>query len=126
LDWSVEMAIEVIVTDEFKAWYEGLSEDEQDRVYRTIGLLEIYGVTLGFPHSSAIEGASFALRELRTQVKGDPLRTLYAFDPSRQAVLLIGGDKTGDDRFYEHLIPVAEKLWWNYLEETGQAKPKKK
>jgi len=93
------MATEVIVTDEFTAWYEGLSEAEQDRVAFTVGLLEMRGVTLPFPHSSAIQGASFALRELRTQAEGDPLRTLYAFDPSRQAVLLIGGDKTGDDRF---------------------------
>jgi hypothetical protein len=120
------MATEVVFTDEFGAWYEGLSEDEQDRVYRSVGLLETYGVTLSFPHSSAIEGASFGLRELRTQVKGDPLRTLYAFDPSRQAVLLIGGDKTGDDRFYQRLIPIAEKLWKDYLAETEQSKPKRK
>jgi hypothetical protein len=120
------MATEVLFTDEFWSWYERLSEDEQDRVYRSVGLLEAYGVTLPFPHSSAIEGASFALRELRTQAKGDPLRTLYAFDPSRQAVLLVGGDKTGDDRFYERMIPVAEKIWSDYLEEIGQKKPKKK
>ncbi len=83
-------------------------------------------MTLPFPHSSAIQGASFALRELRTQAEGDPLRTLYAFDPLRQAILLIGGDKTGDDRFYERMIPIAEKLWNDYLVETGQAKPQKK
>ena len=120
------MAIEVLVTDEFRTWYESLSEAEQDRVAFSIGLLEERGVTLPYPYSSAIHGASVALRELRTQAEGDPLRTLYAFDPSRQAVLLIGGDKTGDDRFYERMIPIAEKIWSNYLEETGQKKPKKK
>lgn len=88
-----------------------------------MGLLEERGVTLPHPHSSSIKGASFALRELRTQVKGDPLRTLYAFDPARQAVLPIGGDKTGDDRFYERMIPIAEKLWSDYLEETRQKTP---
>src|ERR1019366_1104435 len=113
------MATEVIFTDEFGAWFAGLSEAEQDRVYRSVGLLEAYGVTLPFPHSSSIEGASFALRELRTQVRGDPLRTLCVFDPLRQAVLLIGGDKTGDDRFYERMIPIAERIWHDYLEETG-------
>jgi len=81
---------------------------------------------LPHPYSSAIKGASFALRELRTQAEGDPLRTLYAFDPSRQAVLLIGGDKTGDDLFYDRMISVAERIWNEYLEETGQKKPKKK
>jgi len=114
------MAIDVVVTDEFVTWYEGLSEAEQDRVAFTIGLLEERGVTLPHPYSSAIKGASFALRELRTQAEGDPLRTLYAFDPSRQAVLLIGGDKTGDARFYDRMIPIAERIWHEYLEETGQ------
>ncbi len=120
------MATEVNVTDEFKAWYEGLSEAEQDRVAFTIGLLEERGITLPHPYSSSIKGASFALRELRTQAEGGPLRTLYAFDPSRQAVLLIGGDKTGDDRFYERMIPIAARIWNEYLEETGQKKPVKK
>jgi hypothetical protein len=78
------------------------------------------------PYASAIKGATFALRELRTQAEGDPLRTLYAFDPSRQAVLLIGGDKTGDDRFYDRMIPIAERIWNEYLEETAQKKPRKK
>jgi hypothetical protein len=120
------MATEVSVTDEFVAWYKGLSEVEQDRVAFTVGLLEERGVTLPHPYSSSIKGASFALRELRTQAEGDPLRTLYAFDPSRQAVLLIGGDKTGDERFYDKMIPIAERIWNEYLEETGQKKPKKK
>ncbi len=117
---------EVIYTDEFGAWFERLSEGEQDRVYCSVGLLERRGVTLGFPHSSSIKGASFALRELRTQAEGDPLRTLYAFDPARNAVLLIGGDKTGDDRFYERMIPAAERLWKSYLEETAQTKTRRK
>jgi hypothetical protein len=118
------MATEVIVTDEFKAWYERLSEVEQDRVAFSIGLLEQRGVTLPHPYSSAIKGASFALRELRTQAEGDPLRTFYAFDPSRQAVLLIGGDKTSDDDFYQRMVPIAETIWRDYLQETGQRKPK--
>ena len=114
------MTTEVIVTDEFKTWFEALTEAEQDRVAFSVGLLEQRGVTLPFPYSSAIHGASFALRELRTQADGDPLRTFYAFDPSRQAVLLLGGDKTGDDGFYERMVPVAERIWRQYLEETGQ------
>jgi hypothetical protein len=119
------MATAVIYTDEFGAWFDTLSETEQDRVAFSVGLLEERGVTLPHPYSSSIKGASFALRELRTQVKGDPLRTLYAFDPARQAVLLIGGDKTGDERFYERMIPISETLWSDYLQETGQRKPSK-
>jgi hypothetical protein len=51
------------------------------------------------------------MKELRTQHLGRPLRTLFAFDPRRSAILLIGGDKTGDDRFYERMIPRADGLY---------------
>jgi hypothetical protein len=50
------------------------------------------------------------MRELRVQSSGEPLRGFYAFDPRRTAILLIGGDKTGDDRFYETMIPIAEVI----------------
>jgi hypothetical protein len=64
--------------------------------------------------------AAFALRELRVQSNGRPLRVFYAFDPARQAVLLIGGDKTGDNRFYENMNPQAERIWKEYLDENAQ------
>jgi hypothetical protein len=57
------------------------------------------------------------MRELRTQSAGSPLRTLYAFDPLRTAVLLIGGDKTGDDRWHEKFVPLADRLYRRHLEE---------
>jgi len=55
------------------------------------------------------------MRELRTQVKGRPFRTLYAFDPRRVAILLIAGDKTGDDRWYEVFVPRADNLYDEHL-----------
>jgi hypothetical protein len=55
------------------------------------------------------------MRELRIQHAGRPYRILYAFDPIRQAVLLMGGDKTGDDRWYEKAIRLADKLFAEYL-----------
>lgn len=119
------MPTEVIVTDEFVAWYNGLAVVDQDRLAMTIGLLEERGATLPFPYSSAIKGATVALRELRTQSDGDPLRTLYAFDPARRAVLLLGGDKSSDSRFYERMVPIAESIWRQYLEETGQHHPRR-
>jgi hypothetical protein len=57
------------------------------------------------------------MKELRTQSGGSPLRTFFAFDPRRSAILLIGGDKTGDKRFYERMIPIADKLYETYLKE---------
>ena len=62
------------------------------------------------------------LRELRTQSAGRPLRTLYAFNPLRSAILLIGGEKTGDDRWYEKFVPVADRLFENHLLELNKEK----
>lgn len=57
------------------------------------------------------------MRELRTQSGGRPLRTLYAFNPIRTAILLIGGDKTGDDIWYERFVPLADRLYDTHLAE---------
>ena len=85
-----------------------------------VTLLEGGGVSLGFPYSSARQGSRYGLRELRIQHQGRPYRVLYAFDPERQAVLLLGGDKTGYDRFYEEYVPKAEVIWERYLAERGR------
>lgn len=85
---------------------------------RVVDLLEARGVALGYPHSSAINGSKHALRELRVQAGGRALRVFYAFDPKRQAVVLIGGDKTGQgERFYDEMIPTAERIWEDYLQD---------
>ncbi len=82
----------------------------------SIGLLVDRGPFLGFPHSSGEVGSRFKhMRELRTQHGGKPLRTLYAFDPRRTVILLIGGDKTGDNRWYSVNIPIADRLYEEYL-----------
>jgi hypothetical protein len=57
------------------------------------------------------------LRELRVAHQGRPYRVLYAFDPRRSALLLLGGDKTGDDRWYEVNVPRAEKVYDRHLSE---------
>jgi hypothetical protein len=57
------------------------------------------------------------MRELRVQSGGNPLRIFYAFDPRRAAILLIGGDKTGKDRFYEEYVPRADDLYDAHLRE---------
>ncbi len=109
--------VEVIATDEFLGWFEGLGRLDKEAVERTVKLLEMAGVTLGFPHASAIKGSTDALRELRVKSSSHVLRIIYAFDPRRDAVLIIGGDKTGDGRFYERILPWAERIWKTYLAE---------
>lgn len=106
---------EVIVTMVFKTWYEDLDQRTQDSVYRAVAQLEEKGVALGFPRCSDIIGSRYPLRELRIQSKGRPIRVFYAFDPKRQAVLLLGADKTGQSRFYEDMVGKAEGLWEEYL-----------
>lgn len=110
--WNVEY------TDEFGEWYSGLSEPQQDDITAGTLLLMELGPQLPFPHSSGINGSKHAhMRELRVQSGGRPLRVFYAFDPRRSAILLIGGDKTGDNRFYERMVPVADDLYDTYIEE---------
>jgi hypothetical protein len=112
------MAWNVEYTDEFGTWYEELSERIQDDIDRMIGVLEARGPQLPFPYSSGVEGSRHDhMRELRVQSGGKPIRIFYAFDPRRTAILLIGGDKTGDKRFYDSMIPVADRLYDDYIEE---------
>lgn len=115
MTWGVEY------TDEFEDWWEGLDEGEQESIAASVTLLETCGPNLGFPHSSGINNSRHDhMRELRTQHQGRPYRTLYAFDPRRCAILLIGGDKTGNDRWYEEHIPEADRLYDEHLEELGK------
>jgi Uncharacterized protein conserved in bacteria len=112
------MKWEVEYTDEFEIWWSSLTEGEQESVSASVSLLEKCGPTLPFPHSSGVDNSKHNhMRELRTQHEGRPYRTLYAFDPRRVAILLIGGDKTGDDRWYDVYIPVADQLYDNHLKE---------
>lgn len=108
---------EVEYTDEFEDWWNGLSENEQNSVAAHVGLLEEKGPHLPYPYCSGIKASRHShMRELRIQHKGDPYRVLYAFDPRRMAVLLIGGCKTGDDAWYDTFVPIADRLYDDHLE----------
>lgn len=110
--------VEIEFTDEFGGWFRGLTEGEQDSVADKVDLLERQGTALGDPHSSQIKGSRHGrMRELKIQHQGDPYRVFYAFDPLRQAILLIGGNKAGDGRFYEVMVPKADDLYDEYLAE---------
>jgi hypothetical protein len=111
------MRCEVEYTDEFERWWNDLDEDAQVAVDAYVTLLEEHGVGLGFPHSSDIKGASTTqMRELRPVYKGKPYRVLYAFDPRRMAILLLGGDKTGDPNWYKKFVPLADSLYREHLD----------
>jgi hypothetical protein len=115
------MVWEVEYTNEFGDWWGTLTEKEQNDSVAVIDLLVEKGTSLPFPYSSGIAGSRYTqMRELRVQSGGKPLRIFYAFDPRRIAILLLGGDKTGDDRFYEKYIPIADRLYDVYLKELKE------
>ena len=110
------MKWEVEYTDEFEAWWTTLNEGEQDAVAIAVGQLEELGPSLRFPYSSGVTTSRHDhLRELRVQHGGEPYRVLYAFDPRRMAILLVGGKKTGDDRWYDTFVPLADRLYDEHL-----------
>lgn len=112
---------EVEYTDEFEEWWHDLDEPEQDSVSVSVGLLERLGPNLRHPHSSSINGSRHShMRELRIQHAGRPYRIFYAFDPKRVAILLIGGDKTGKNKWYEEYVPKADALYDEHLVELQQ------
>lgn len=115
------MAWEVEYTDEFGDWWEDLDGDEQDALYTAVILLETMGPNLRYPHTSRVETSRHGhMRELRVQHRGRPYRIFYAFDPRRVAILLIGGDKTGNDRWYEEFVPRADRLYDRHIETLKQ------
>ena len=115
------MAWEVEFSDEFGEWWDGLTSAEQKSVDLNVGRLQDHGPMLRMPHSSGIETSRHPhMRELRIQHEGRPYRVLYAFDPRRAAMLLIGGDKTGKDRWYEEYVPVADAIYDRHLRELEQ------
>lgn len=111
MPWDVEG------TDRFADWYGDLADDEQLAVGRVVELLVEHGPSLPFPHSSGLTTSKHRhMRELRIQHAARPYRVLYAFDPRRTAILLLGGDKTGQDRWYDVHVPIADALYDEYLE----------
>ena len=110
------MTWEVEFTDEFGDWWDTLTCDEQVSVDASVRLLEAAGPRLPYPHSSGIAGSRHShMRELRVQHAGQPYRILYAFDARRAAIILVGGNKTGKDRWYDEQIPVADRLYDEHL-----------
>jgi hypothetical protein len=92
------------------------------RIWARVELLEVEGPALGRPTVDTIKGSRHLnMKELRVS-KGGAIRVLFAFDPQRWAVLLLGGDKAGQwESWYSEAIPVADDLFDQYLRETDQA-----
>lgn len=113
--WSV--AWDVFFTEVAEAWLDALGEDDFDRVMAAADLLSEQGPSLGRPSVDSIAGSRHAnMKELRTGT----LRALFAFDPQRRAIVLLGGDKRGNwTGWYERNIPLADDRFDQHLRVEG-------
>lgn len=111
------MSVTVEYTDQFRAWWDILSVPHQQATNRLVDALVKDGINLGHPYSSAIKTSRHPhMRELRVRTR-PPIRVFYAFDPRRNAILLIGGMKTDDKRFYDRYVRLADNLYDEHLQE---------
>ena len=112
------MAWDVEFTEEFEIWWNNLSEEEQASVDAKIRLLMEFGPALGRPQADTLAMMSKHpnLKELRIQHSGDAYRVLFAFNPRRVAILLLGGRKP-DQKWYQDAVPKADKLYDEHLGE---------
>ncbi|KEA51642.1 MULTISPECIES: type II toxin-antitoxin system RelE/ParE family toxin [Mangrovibacter] len=109
---------EIITTECFDEWFLGQEDALRESVYVAMGVLEKFGPKLGRPYVDTLKGSSFAnMKELRIQHAGNPVRAFFAFDPTRQAIVLCAGDKTGlnEQRFYKDMIRLADSEYRKHL-----------
>lgn len=119
------MAWVVRFDEELAAWFEDQEEGLQDEILTQVEVLRELGPNLGRPRVDTVKGSAYRnLKELRVQYRGEPWRILFAFDPRRAAILLVGGNKVGDDRWYGRNIPIAERRYRRHLEALEREKGK--
>ena len=116
------MVWQVVFSDEFHGEYTRLAESVQDELLLGVRLLEVYGPKLGRPHVDTLNGSEFAnMKELRFRADDGVWRVAFAFDPRRNAILLVAGDKSGTSqaRFYKRLIATADARYKAHLKRLG-------
>lgn len=115
------MAWEVSFTNQFEDWWEELDDLAQDAIATRVEVLEEFGPALGRPTVDQIKSSRHQnMKEMRASSDG-ALRVLFAFDPLREAILLIGGNKSGAwSRWYEEMVPIADDLYDEHLKELEE------
>ncbi|MFI5381529.1 MAG: type II toxin-antitoxin system RelE/ParE family toxin [Tepidisphaerales bacterium] len=113
--WSVG------TTDEFDLWFDAQSAQAREEITAIIGLLRSRGPFLSRPYADTLNGSRFSnMKELRVDAKRMAIRIAFAFDPKRNAIVLVAGDKRGvsEARFYRQLIAKADLLFEDHLRKT--------
>jgi hypothetical protein len=134
MDWVVEEH------ESYSSWFAEQDKNLQDEILAVLILLKREGPTLDRPRADTIKASQYSnMKELRVQYCGEPWRILFAFDPKRTAILLLGGNKTGNNQWYKENIPIADQRFTEHLEKLkrkrkddntrtkdGPAQPRKK
>jgi hypothetical protein len=95
-----------------------LPADVRLELLAKIALLEVFGPNLKRPHVDTLNGSTYAnMKEIRFKAADGVWRVAFAFDPSRNAILLVAGDKSGssEKRFYRQPIEIADSRFKNHL-----------
>ncbi|MBE4605505.1 type II toxin-antitoxin system RelE/ParE family toxin [Vibrio navarrensis] len=113
----------VVTRPLFDEWFLSLDESDQINVRACIQVLLERGPQQSRPYADTVEDSKHSnMKELRVQSNGKPIRAFFAFDPERTGIILCGGDKTGDKRFYKKMIPIADAEFDEHLEELKNEK----
>lgn len=121
MEYAHTMAWIVRYHQDFYAWFLEQEEGLQDSILFSVNLLEAEGPMLPRPDVDTLKGSRYPnMKELRVQHQGEPWRVIFAFDPKREAILLVGGNKAGNKRWYDEHIPIAERREEDHLLELQE------
>jgi len=104
-------------TDTFDEWFSRLDDTDRASVLASLMVLREKGPQLPRPYADTVKGSRYSnMKELRVQSRGIPIRAFFAFDPRRRGILLCAGNKAGNEkRFYEVMIPIADREFTQFL-----------
>jgi Uncharacterized protein conserved in bacteria len=113
--WHIER------TDEIVNWIKNIDDDAKEAILKGLLILREIGPSLGRPYVDSVQKSRHPnMKELRVQSKQRVFRIFFVFDPKREIILLIGGDKRGDKNFYQKMIPIADRLYDRHLEKLKE------
>lgn len=117
----------ILFHEDFEPEFDALPEEVQDELLAHAKLLGHFGPQLGRPRGDTLNDSRYAnMKELRFAAADGVWRVAFAFDPRRQAILLVAGDKSGvsEKRFYRNLIAKADERFGSHLARLKERKHK--
>ncbi len=118
MPWSV------IFCEEFDEEFRVMPKELRKAIMANTIPLEEFGPSLGRPRVDTLKGSIFQnMKELRFDWMNGVWRIAFAFDPQREAILLVGGDKRGADQrqFYRNLVRQADERYQRHLNKIAEA-----